>query len=1023
MDQVKFGLKLKDTLSKPISKSTLSKDLPRIVHNFELYKWNSEENTFEGIPLEQTEEQKTDLLQLMKLISENMNKPLNEDQIKEYNEKVDFDDHKTLTNYLLETIGEEEGLCRILKACPQGIVVGVMLFTKPGLKMKYNVQFKDAKIKNPWTIQIYFKENESYLVHKRVEQIFENQEKHLIKEFGVWKDICHFRWELKLNFELNTGKYNFIKVHLDNLETDNEVYIQKYKEPIESFYFAEIPIKEEEPEPKEEEETKQESIIEKESQMEKINEQPKDNSPVKDEEKHQESTPKLSSIEKINEQNDTVEIKETEKKETDENKNAFETNKEEVLKIEEDTKDEQVTKEVVAQDEEEKPLSKEEEEELERKQKEEEELEKRKKKEAEEKKKEAFLATEQGIDSVKFKKKLEETFEKTLTKSSLSKDLPRILQNFEFFKWKNEKFEEISFVKSESKEETLLSLFQIISNEIGQPLEESTIENYKKNVDLDSHQTLNDFLIEYGEYKALTNILKSCSQSIVISTMLFTKPGLKMKYNVQFKDAKIQNPWRIQIYFKENDYCLVHKRVEQIFENQEKHLIKELGAWKDICQFEWEMKLNFKVNSGLYYNAQMILNRFIGENQQDVERYRRIIEAFYNKTNVELEIVQPEIELSIIEEPKPNQTIENPIEPQKDIGKSESIEESKPIEDSSEIKKSILDTNKLAPINDEEQPISPRNRSNAKMKVEAKNINYSWKKDEDYFYLNLNEDSTFKSGFFEKESKKVTECVGNYEIENGKIKFIMNKEKSEIKENIETTYSEEKIAVLYGSGSGSGIYVWNDESIMAINDELNKNENDETREDIEPIVEKKSMEKNPSIEIKNQISLNLKKINDTANNKVQNRLKFYEDLKSPKGSPSNSNVTSTKSGSNSNLTSPKEKTTEKRLSEGSNRAIEKFKLNLAKSGELTPNNVPFSPRVHDISVKYSAGKELKRNEYCEYCKKKVYVQERIEVSEKIYHHYCFKCSKCKKRLHLGNFKSYKNEIYCANHYKDIIYHK
>ena len=182
------------------------------------------------------------------------------------------------------------------------------------------------------------------------------------------------------------------------------------------------------------------------------------------------------------------------------------------------------------------------------------------------------------------------------------------------------------------------------------------------------------------------------------------------------------------------------------------------------------------------------------------------------------------------------------------------------------------------------------------------------------------------------------------------------------------------------------------------------------------------------IEIKNQISLNLKKISESTK-KIQDRLKFYEDLKSPKN-VATTPVSGQTSGSSSNLTSPKDTTTslvspEKRKSEGNtnnntNNKSMKFKLNLS-TADLNVNSVPFSPRVHDISARYSLGKELKRNENCEYCKKRVYVQERIEVNEKIFHHYCFKCTKCKKRLHLGNFKSYKNEIYCANHYKDIIY--
>jgi hypothetical protein len=945
MEQEKFGLKMKETLSKSILKSTLSKDLPRIVHNFELFKWN--ENKFEEIILENKGEGKLDLLNLMIKISENLNSPLSEEMIRKYEETVDLDDHQTLNQFLLE-IGETSPLCRILKSCPQGIVVGVMLFTKPGLKMKHNIQFKDAKVPHPWRIQIYFKETESFLAHRRIEQIFENQEKHLIKEFGVWKDLFLFKWSLELQFGMTTGEYQRAKVTLDSLETQKEEELAKYKEPIEGFYFANVSI-EEEKEEKESETTpdlKQENVQkETKENFENINEE----TPPK------ESTA-IITTEEVKEQVNPKEEEEIPKEEEKVNQ------------------PEQGTKEKVTQTKEQVVISK---------------------KEStigaiitiEEVKKE-----EEGIDKIKFKKKLEETLDKELKKSSLSKDLPRILQNFELF---NEQEERIEFKRTEDRKNDLLTLLQLISNELKEPLKESSIQFYQETVDLDSHETLNSFFLDQlGEHATLTNLLKACSQSVVISTILFTKPGLKLKYNVQFKDAKVPHPWRIQLYFKKEECFLVHRRIEQIFENQEKHLIKEFGVWKDTLQFEWDMKLHFQ--SGYYVSCQIILNSFLGK-EEEIQKYKESIEVFYNNTNVDLNLERVE---SI---PLLSATLDEPI------------------------------------------IISPRNRSNAKKKQEPYNVEYSWMDKQDVFYLSLKEDSTFQSSFYEEESKKSITCLGSYEIENGMIVFHMDKEKSHFKEDIKTSFSEDKISVLFGSGSGE--YIWNDPSILAYNlklkprvidhslfkdekgntnsvekeeenvekekndsieedssdtegssvssedvvDTTNESNNDNnTTTDVNITIEKEDESKERKKSLKKAMSMNL--IRQLENTKIHEKLKFYEELKSPKESRKSQEMIM-------NLQIP----------------------SLVGLMDHHQQSVPFSPRVHDISARYSNKKNEKKNELCEYCNKKVYVQERLEVNETVYHHYCFKCSVCKKRLHLGNFKSYKNEIFCSNHYKNIDY--
>jgi len=55
---------------------------------------------------------------------------------------------------------------------------------------------------------------------------------------------------------------------------------------------------------------------------------------------------------------------------------------------------------------------------------------------------------------------------------------------------------------------------------------------------------------------------------------------------------------------------------------------------------------------------------------------------------------------------------------------------------------------------------------------------------------------------------------------------------------------------------------------------------------------------------------------------------------------------------------------------------------------------------------------------CLICQESVFTQEMVEVEKKVYHQKCFKCSKCKRQLNMGNFYFKQGALFCFVHYKE-----
>jgi len=53
----------------------------------------------------------------------------------------------------------------------------------------------------------------------------------------------------------------------------------------------------------------------------------------------------------------------------------------------------------------------------------------------------------------------------------------------------------------------------------------------------------------------------------------------------------------------------------------------------------------------------------------------------------------------------------------------------------------------------------------------------------------------------------------------------------------------------------------------------------------------------------------------------------------------------------------------------------------------------------------------------------VYQLERFEIQGKVIHRDCFKCSKCKNKLGMGNFSTAGEKLFCTPHFKQLFKEK
>lgn len=76
--------------------------------------------------------------------------------------------------------------------------------------------------------------------------------------------------------------------------------------------------------------------------------------------------------------------------------------------------------------------------------------------------------------------------------------------------------------------------------------------------------------------------------------------------------------------------------------------------------------------------------------------------------------------------------------------------------------------------------------------------------------------------------------------------------------------------------------------------------------------------------------------------------------------------------------------------------------------------------VHNSSISKVFGIFEKKHKKCVICNDRVYLIDTIAIDDKNYHKKCFKCSKCKNLLNLNNYKMQSGNLFCQEHYQEII---
>jgi hypothetical protein len=189
------------------------------------------------------------------------------------------------------------------------------------------------------------------------------------------------------------------------------------------------------------------------------------------------------------------------------------------------------------------------------------------------------------MNNEKLQLKLLETYNKEIKNQSIAKDVVRMARKYQIFieekveNLEDEKVIEEIVEKDDEKIENILKIENIIIEEktekssvskekkheynedteikqilynILKDLTEATtgkglndeVEEAYKILDIDIYSDVDKFLIqEFGERSKMISLFKSCTQGIVISTIIFTKPLLKTKFDLDFKDARGEGVW------------------------------------------------------------------------------------------------------------------------------------------------------------------------------------------------------------------------------------------------------------------------------------------------------------------------------------------------------------------------------------------------------------------------------------------------------------------------------------------------
>lgn len=226
--------------------------------------------------------------------------------------------------------------------------------------------------------------------------------------------------------------------------------------------------------------------------------------------------------------------------------------------------------------------------------------------------------------------RLKAAWSKPLQNLPVAKDFPRLCRKFQLFHYDPQQEQYIEQQLPYSDPETSTYSYELL-NQLNknlsekQPTEDLNKKEYLNTVNLEEFQTINEYLLKkFGDDGKVTKVLKACNQAIVIVLLIIVKVPLQRDHKINFKDC--MGEWKILIHTNSNKTSVTHRRREEVFEKQDRGLIKST------FQFEWEMELEFDKNFQ-FSNVEVRFLKPIFKKEEDNELYKNqlsILKQFFN---------------------------------------------------------------------------------------------------------------------------------------------------------------------------------------------------------------------------------------------------------------------------------------------------------------------------------------------------------------------------------------------------------
>jgi len=180
---------------------------------------------------------------------------------------------------------------------------------------------------------------------------------------------------------------------------------------------------------------------------------------------------------------------------------------------------------------------------------------------------------------------LETVCAKNIEDLPVSRDLPRLARKFSLYNGT----EMVPFCPDLAKDKIETVMYQLItkiSTLLNNENPEATEENFEKVVNMNIHETLNQYLLQfYGRDHRVLKVLKMCNQSTVIATLYHVRQGLKER--LEFKDPRPSH-WYLEFKTNGQNPVVIQRRKEQVYRFSD-----DKSTLINLFQFEWKLEIVF----------------------------------------------------------------------------------------------------------------------------------------------------------------------------------------------------------------------------------------------------------------------------------------------------------------------------------------------------------------------------------------------------------------------------------------------